>query len=153
MDITSSKILKGVMTAQEIAETHEKLDKLGKEGSNARTIAFDFMRLATLANKFRFHDKVELSDYFASADQFLSTALAVRDTHGLTFDRISSGIEWLKDNGFDYTYGRLDIQALVVDAKVQIGKRKEWEEARKAEQSKPKTSKKTESWQDRAFND
>ena len=111
------------MTAQEIDESHSKLAKLGAEGSKAREIAFDFMRLATVANKFRFHDKVDLSCYWACADQFASTALAVKDTHGFTFERISSGMEWLKDNGFDYTYGRLDITALVTDAKIQIRKR------------------------------
>lgn len=149
METTDKQILAGVMTAKEIEESHAKLAKLGADGSKAREYAFDFMRLATVANKFRFHDKVDLSDYWASADQFLQTARAVRDTHGFTFERISSGIEWLKDNGFDYTYGRLDIQALVVDAKIQIDKRFE---AGKLAEEKAKSGQKDgkkESWQDK----
>jgi len=125
MEINQTQILDGIMTEHEIAESYAKLANLGAEGSKAREIAFDFMRLATVANKFRFHDKQDLSDYWASADQFLSQARAVKDTHGFTFERISSGIVWLKDNGFDYTYGRLDISALVLDAKIQLTKRLE----------------------------
>jgi hypothetical protein len=116
MEITANSILSKIMSAEEIADTHAKLATLGAEGSKALECATDFMKVATMANTFRFHKQENLFDYVSSTEQFLRQLKAVKEKHGFTNNRISSGIEWLKKHGFDFTYGRLDIDAIAKDA-------------------------------------
>jgi len=125
-----------LLTVQELEETKAKLLKIGPDGSKIRAMAFDFMRLASSANRCRFEGHADKFEKWARYDDFLSTLMAVRDMHRFTNARINSGIEWLKDQGFDYTYGHLDVNFVAQDAIQAINERERY---RKEQEEKAKT--------------
>jgi hypothetical protein len=134
MEVPVEKLL----TVQELEETKAKLLKIGPEGSKVREIAFYFMQVATAANRARFEHKDQF-DKWASYDGFLSQLQAVRDRYRFTNARINSGIEWLKEQGFDYTYGHLDVNFVAQDAIQAINERERY---RKEQEEKAKNGNK-----------
>jgi hypothetical protein len=98
METTANAILKGVMTQKEIDESHAKLATIGAEGSQARKIAFDLMKLAESIRQ----ANIPNQDFYyetAHFEQFAFHLHAFKKVHGLENAKIRDGLNWLKEQG------------------------------------------------------
>lgn len=142
MYTTDQDILSHIMSQADIEATKANLLKLGQEDSKERQCAFGLMALGTLLNKFRFHDQADKLDYCSCAEQFLLQLKATKDTYNLNNNRINDGLNWLKENGFEYLYGLTDIEPVAQEAFNVLNKRSEYlADAKKSSASKAMTEK------------
>ena len=119
------------MTEKDFDATREILEKLGKEDSVPRRIAFSFMRLIHHIEQATI--PAQLPEYLtANLEQFYLNLQAVKETHNFTTKRIQSGLVWLQEQGLAEGYYHKDLTVLEQTAKDAINKRAMIDRAREA---------------------
>lgn len=123
MDTNTKRMLHGLMTEQEIAETSDKWSKVGTEGSRERDCAFDLLRLSYHIEQAGIPNQLPTYEA-ANCEQFLFVLRAVRETYKLTNKKIEDGLNWLKTLGLlpgDWYIPSID--DLVARSKIALNKR------------------------------
>ena len=142
MEATARDILKGVMTEQEISETYARLNTVGADGSLARKVMFDLMRLAesirqaTIPNQDFFYEASNL-------EQFCYHYRSAMKNNNLTPNKTMDGVNWLKEQGLlEELFVIPDLELLKVKARCKVMDRKDRLERSKKEAESGKTDKK-----------
>jgi len=139
----------GLMTQSDIDSTHERLAKIGAEGSIARQVAFEFAVLASMISDATRggHDFYEKA---GKLEQCWLKIRAIRDRFNFTNERIESGLTWAKEQGIiEASFYVPDINFLIVEAQRLIKERSiKAEEAKTAGTKKNGQKQQATHWQD-----